>query len=386
MPLALGAEICYCAKYLGFLVGPEAKGRAWDAPCRKLLKRARYIRTLGLSLNEAILAFCVFAFSVIRYTLQLVPLSPVLIWNFGLALDICTSTPRYSLGTSVLCSLRRLGMPIEVPDLPSTSRATMFRTAAASGVLDRVAREVCEVRESDEAVLHPRHSTWLGESTVYTLVRNKEELAAIPGVSDLLGRRVQWGVMKILRGGISAECLIDTISRRLQYFGIGSSRAKAEIFIFNMNLISSFIKPFVAANMIKTVCNAHPTARRFPNGGSHSSCRFGCYAVGGDSVLHYPFCPVVSEFVSETVGVGRIQDVLWIANFFISHFFLLERVHIGDMVRTALFCDIFSHSFNSRRASATTATSHDTMRARRRVLYTRIPCARRALEGDLRFS
>jgi hypothetical protein len=64
----------------------------------------------------------------------------------------------------------------------------------------------------------------------------------------------------------------------------------------------------------------------------------------------------------------------------------LERVHIGDMVRTALFCDIFSHSFNSRRASATTATSHDTMRARRRVLYTRIPCARRALEGDLRFS
>lgn len=90
MPLALGAEICYCAKYLGFFVGPCARGQAWDAPCRKLPKRARHIKTLRLSLTEAVLALCVFAFSVIRFTLQLVPLSLVLIWHFGLALDICT--------------------------------------------------------------------------------------------------------------------------------------------------------------------------------------------------------------------------------------------------------------------------------------------------------
>ena len=95
------------ARYLGFLVGPCAKEHAWEAPCRKLLERAKHIKTLGLSLNEAVLAFRVFAFSVIRFSLQLVPISPVLIWNFGLALDICTSSPRYSLGVSVLCSLRR---------------------------------------------------------------------------------------------------------------------------------------------------------------------------------------------------------------------------------------------------------------------------------------
>ena len=76
VPLALGAEICYFARYLGFLVGPTASEHAWKAPCRKMLERARHIRTLGLSLNEAVLAFCVFAFSVIRFTLQLVPISP----------------------------------------------------------------------------------------------------------------------------------------------------------------------------------------------------------------------------------------------------------------------------------------------------------------------
>ena len=57
MPLALGAEVCYYARYIGFLVGPCAKKHAWEAPCRKLLERARHIKILGPSLNEAVLAF-----------------------------------------------------------------------------------------------------------------------------------------------------------------------------------------------------------------------------------------------------------------------------------------------------------------------------------------
>ena len=47
VPLALGAEICYCARYLGFLVGPCAREHDWEAPCRKLLERARHIKTLA---------------------------------------------------------------------------------------------------------------------------------------------------------------------------------------------------------------------------------------------------------------------------------------------------------------------------------------------------
>lgn len=46
-------------------------------------------------------------------------------------------------------------MPIEVPDLPSTSRATMYRTANASEVLDRLYEEVCATRDSDRAVFCP---------------------------------------------------------------------------------------------------------------------------------------------------------------------------------------------------------------------------------------
>ena len=78
-----------------------------------------------------------------------------------------------------------------------------------------------------------------------------------------------------------------------QYFGINRARERAEVFIFNMALIFSYVRLFIFANLIKTICNAHPTARKFPKGGSHSACRFGCFAVGGDCAS-LPFLPCSS--------------------------------------------------------------------------------------------
>ena len=329
---------------------------------------------------------------MIRFSLQLVPISPVLIWNFGLALDICTATPRYSLGVSVLCSFKRLGMPVEVPDLPSTSGATMYRTASASEVLESLCEEVCATRDSDLAVFCPRHQPWIGESSIYNLMKVEVELSRVPGVSDLSGRRVQWGVMKILRGALGGHELHDTITRRLQYFGIGRAWETAEVFIFNMALISNYVKPFVLANVIKTVCNAHPTARRFPKGGSHSACRFGCFAVGGDCVLHYPFCPVVLSFISENLGGLLLSDLPWVVNHSIPHFFLLEKSFVCYLVRTANWCDILYFSSNTRRAATAASStgwlssSGDSLRSRMRTVFARVSCARRAVEGNLVFS
>ena len=47
----------------------------------------------------------------------------------------------------------------------------------------------------------------------FNLMKVKVELSRVPGVSDLSGRRVQWGVMKILRGALGGHELHDTISR-----------------------------------------------------------------------------------------------------------------------------------------------------------------------------
>ena len=64
----------------------------------------------------------------------------------------------------------------------------------------RLYEEVCSTRDSDLAVFCPRHQHWIDESAVFKLMKVKEELSRVPGVSDLSGRRVQWGVMEMLRG------------------------------------------------------------------------------------------------------------------------------------------------------------------------------------------
>ena len=142
-----------------------------------------------------------------------------------------------------------------------------------------------------------------------------------------------------------------------------------------MALVSKCVKPSVLANVIKAVCNAHPAARRFPEGGSHSACRFGCFAVGGDCVLHCPFCPVVLSCISDNLGDLRMSDLLWVANHSIPHFFLLEKTFIGDIVRTAIWCDIVYFSSNTRRAATAASSSgwqggsRDSLHSRMRAVF-----------------
>ena len=97
----------------------------------------------------------------------------------------------------------------------------------------------------------------------YNLVRNRGEIPTVPDINTVGGKKAQWGVMEILKGSLDDRALHDTISKRLRYFRVGRLRERAETFVCNMDPISKFIKLFVAANLIRTACNAHPTARRF---------------------------------------------------------------------------------------------------------------------------
>ena len=93
------------------------------------------------------------------------------------------------------------------------------------------------------------------------------------------------------------------------------------------------------------------------------------------------------EFIFEMMGGRNVSDPLWVVNFSTAHFFLLEKVLIKDLIRTAIWCDVVSHSFNSRRAASATAwpcsSSWEALRARLRVVFSRAPCAVRAVEGTL---
>ena len=55
-------------------------------------------------------------------------------------------------------------------------------------------------RDGDWAVFCPRHQPWILESSISNSMKVEEGLSSVPGISDLSGRKVQWGVMKTLRG------------------------------------------------------------------------------------------------------------------------------------------------------------------------------------------
>ena len=99
--------------------------------------------------------------------------------------------------------------------------------------------------------------------------------------------------------------------------------------------------------VLKTLCNAWPTSRRYGfNVSSH--CRLGCFAVAGDDLRHYPFCPVVEGFVKSE---GSLDVCLWLRNRSLGHFLLLHPVGVETMVVSSLWADIIFQSVNSSRNS-----------------------------------
>eukprot|EP00972_Heterocapsa_arctica_P055774 8226716-Heterocapsa_arctica.AAC.1 len=78
--------------------GPDQSLVLWNSPLNQLLDRVRHIKSLGLALADVTLAFKVLAFSVLSFTFQLAKPNGLLIKQVEIAMDIVTSSPRYSLG------------------------------------------------------------------------------------------------------------------------------------------------------------------------------------------------------------------------------------------------------------------------------------------------
>ena len=312
VPRAYGILIQSSGKYLGYLVGPSAATEVWDKPSSKFLRRVRHVRGLGLSLFETPIAFGIFAFPVLRFTLQLASVSTTLTSMYGIALDIVTGTPRYAYGASILCHLQTLGFPpnSDFPNLPLVSRASAYRTAIRSHVLSPLCGLVAAARGSDEAYFLPRHRDWAETNTLSYLLRVKREVEAIPGIPRDEGQRHYQGILlKFLRPTADSGELRATLVRRAIHFGFLDPELFATNFVTNLNAISSVLPPCVLASVLRSVCNAWTTSRRFRD--EHPHCRLGCQAVGGDDIRHYPFCPVFCALSMELLRCRTASGPSW---------------------------------------------------------------------------
>ena len=265
VPFASAAKIERAARYLGFMSGPDALDVAWLKPCKRSLSRARHVRSLGFSLVEVVVAFDVFVFSVLRFHFQLVPLSPWVVGEVGLAVDVATATPRFSLGCSVLFRLRLFGFHVEVHHLVTTARATAYRTAKQSEVFGDPCCMLDRAMDSDDAILYPRLAGWRETSPINFLRKIVREVEAVPGIVGLAEScsNFQRKVVNILSSSCGSSELVDVLTRRIAHLGFESPDELAQSFILNLNCISKFVKPFALTAVLKTVCNAWPTSRRY---------------------------------------------------------------------------------------------------------------------------
>ena len=151
---------------------------------------------------------------------------------------------------------------------------------------------------------------------------------------------------------------MSVLAKRVEHFGFDRPGDRAVNFVCNMENASRVLKPFVLGSVVRIVCNAHPTSRRFGGATGHTCCKFGCYAVGGDDIRHYPFCPVVIVYVESRTGTEHIGDLLWHRVRSLGHFMILEQVHFEDIVRTLLWNDIVLQATNARRSTSATYCEH----------------------------
>ena len=94
------------------------------------------------------------------------PLCSEVVNDFGLAIDVATATPRFSLGSGVLSHLRLLGYHVGIHHLAATARATAYRTAKQSEVFCDLCDMLGEDANSDDAIMHPRQAEWRMSSPI----------------------------------------------------------------------------------------------------------------------------------------------------------------------------------------------------------------------------
>ena len=106
----------------------------------------------------------------------------------------------------------------------------------------------CVTRDSDWAVFCPRHQSWILESSVFQLMEVKEELSSVPGISELSGRKVQWGVMKNFEGLlVDMDCMTPLLGDFNTSVSVGLGRGLGSSFLtwLLFLVLSSLLFPLI---------------------------------------------------------------------------------------------------------------------------------------------
>lgn len=311
------ATVSGAGKYLGVVLGPDASPLIWQAPCARILQRARLWAAAKLGHLWNTVVWNVYLLPILGFTLQFYPLPPEWSQLEQQLVRLLFPGPGNWIQARDLITIKQdLGFPAALHDARELALAAPFRVlhrdGAREGGVD-ARRRVIAIADADDGSNHlgrmGRLRQWMRTSiaqhllgTATTLRARGISLASVEasirgdmprpltrGCARRVERGLQAGASRMLRAQRPPHWL-PRLRQRLARWEIQPlpGRRGLRVVAVVRRLTRLRAPPRVLAALLRTWLNAWVTDRRMsicPGRG----CRWGC-AHGPDSLEHYGAC------------------------------------------------------------------------------------------------
>lgn len=152
-------------------------------------------------------------------------------------------------------------------------------------------RDITLASESDEALLRPRHADWRRNNLVAAMREAQLLFEGLPreaaeGSNDMAN------LLTHHRRTVGLPRMCQTLGRRTRYWlRRDAPPRELQLALDRARLVFEPLPDLIGLQLVRAWCNAWPTTRRFIGG--PRGCRWRCFAVGGDGLLHYLSCPAM---------------------------------------------------------------------------------------------
>jgi endonuclease/exonuclease/phosphatase family metal-dependent hydrolase len=280
-------------RYLGFMIGPTAEDARWDSAAAKFWQRGMAARDAGGGFFHNILHYSIYATSVLGYLMQYAKLPKVILRMEARLLQYFTHGPWHAIPSRCLLALCDVGFPKEPVSLSEANCAAMLRAACASPVFAASAALIESQSTDPEALIFPRHISWMASTAIVQLCANhKALLRRFPTLLIHPCSTLQARARIALRASRSSPWGVLLGARTARWFGTSAPRAE-ELIQRNLTVACTILPPRVVFSTLRLINNGLATARRFQE--TPRNCHL-CGWVEGDCLEHYIHCEVMLNF------------------------------------------------------------------------------------------
>ena len=318
------------AEYLGFTLGPEGSGRAWNKALSKVKERSGLWAALGFGHLWATRAYSTYIASTLTFLLQLEVLPDSWKDTEASAMRKLFPGPGWWATPQDLQTTRaELHFPAEVPDMHLVSIAAKLRVLhreyAANGGLrvrlqHRAIVNAISYSGNEATIRLGRLGQWMRSSFAHKLVEAEAECEArgvsIESVEDVLYGDMPMPLTKArarrVLHGAQREAVRQLAARRPKQW---ERRLRARLEQFTMHLlpgrramraiktmraVKGHIPPRAQAAIVRTWMSGWCSAGRFQQSGR---CMWGC-PHGEDDVRRYACCTRLATIADEVLQTG----------------------------------------------------------------------------------